>query len=148
MSLSNTQLQRRRRAQFKAQGLVYVHGWVTPAQAEAIRTIMMNKAVIYQPNQPALAEQRDADPAPVTSAVEPLGIHKHKPLQLRPKPNQPEAWSVWLGEDELGTVYHHRVDEAEQSVAVWIAYRRGGHSSRHETRAHAVAALLQEYSSL
>lgn len=152
MPPSNTRLQRQRRAQFKAQGLVYIRGWVTPAQAEAIQAIMANKSVTYQPNHhAATAISEDAphpDRDPSSDTLEQAGTHNHRPLQLRPKPNQPQAWSVWLGSDELGTVYRRRVDDGEQSVTVWVAYRSRGHSTRHETKAHAIAALLQEYNDL
>lgn len=40
MASRNADKQRRYRQRLSAQGLVHVQGWVTPAQAEAIRRIM------------------------------------------------------------------------------------------------------------
>ncbi len=40
MAYSNAEKQRRYRQRLQERGLVHVQGWVTPAQAEAIRRIM------------------------------------------------------------------------------------------------------------
>ena len=40
MAYSNVEKQRRYRQRLSARGLVHVQGWVTPAQAEAIRRIL------------------------------------------------------------------------------------------------------------
>ena len=40
MAYSNAEKQRRHRQRLSARGLVHVQGWVTPAQAEAIRRIL------------------------------------------------------------------------------------------------------------
>jgi hypothetical protein len=44
MASRNADRQRRYRQRLSARGLVHVQGWVTPAQAEAIRRIMAERA--------------------------------------------------------------------------------------------------------
>lgn len=150
MPSSDAEARRQRRAQLKARGLVFVRGWVTRVQAEAIRTIMAGKSVTYEPNHHAEPEPQSDTTSSIHSddAVESLGEHHGKALQLKPKSGQAEAWTVWLNTDELGTVYRHRVDDGEQLVTVWIAYRPRGHNTRHETRDRAIAALLKEYNGI
>ncbi len=141
--------QRRRRAQLKAQGLVYMRGWVTAAQAQAIRGIMANVSVTYEPNhRTPVTEEPAAEPDSNRPARREPAPDQHKSLKLKRKSPHLEAWTVWLGDDELGTVYRHRVDEGEQSISVWVAYRPRGHNTRHETRDHAIEALLQEYTAI
>ena len=43
MASRNAEKQRRYRQRLSARGLVHVQGWVTPAQAEAIRRIMAER---------------------------------------------------------------------------------------------------------
>jgi hypothetical protein len=43
MAYSNADKQQRYRQRLRARGLVHVQGWVTPAQAEAIRRIMAER---------------------------------------------------------------------------------------------------------
>ena len=43
MASRNADKQRRYRQRLSARGLVHVQGWVTPAQAEAIRRIMAER---------------------------------------------------------------------------------------------------------
>jgi len=43
MAYSNAEKQRRYRQRLQERGLVHVQGWVTPAQAEAIRQIMAGR---------------------------------------------------------------------------------------------------------
>lgn len=43
MTSRNAEKQRRYRQRLSARGLVHVQGWVTPAQAEAIRRIMAER---------------------------------------------------------------------------------------------------------
>ena len=150
MPSSDPGIRRQRRAQLKAQGLVYVRGWVTRAQAEAIQAIMAGKSVTYEPNHHGepVPETGTTHPVSQNETVESLGEHHGKALQLKRKSGQADAWTVWLNTDELGTVYRHRVDDGSQLVTVWIAYRPRGHNTRHETRDHAIAALLQEYNGI
>ena len=148
MPASAAATRRQRRAQLKAQGLEFVRGWVTRAQAEAIRAIMASKPVTYEPNQHTALLPEPEPSTQGDETVESTLEHHGKSLQLKPKSGQAGAWTVWLGSDELGTVYRHRVDAGEHRITVWVAYRPRGHNTRHETRDHAITALLQEYNGI
>ena len=146
MTQSSAEKQRLRRAK-KAQGLIHVRGWVSPKQAEAIDAIMANEAVDYRPVDDAVVNHSGSHsgsgPKPARRDP-PLDAAAKKP-RFQEKPDHPGAWTVWVGRIEIGTVYKHLVDEDPRPVTVWIAYRNGGHSSRHETRQHAAEALMREY---
>lgn len=133
--------QERLRRQRKAQGLIHIKGWVSPQQAEAIQAIMSNNPVQYQPLDEANVTQNNHQ-IPLSAKTS-----KNPPkLRYRKKTDHPDAWTVWAGRVELGTVYKHIIDEDPRPVTVWMAYRQGQRNrSRHETRQRAAEALLKEY---
>jgi hypothetical protein len=60
MAYSNAEKQRRYRQRLQERGLVHVQGWVTPAQAEAIRRIMGERGGCgAAPQAEQRAEQND-----------------------------------------------------------------------------------------
>ena len=59
MAYSNAEKQRRYRQRLSARGLVHVQGWVTPAQAEAIRQILAERDG-DAPHEP-LVQQREPE---------------------------------------------------------------------------------------
>ncbi|MEZ5591594.1 MAG: hypothetical protein R3F53_13120 [Gammaproteobacteria bacterium] len=124
-----------------ARGLVYIKGWVSPQQAEAILAIMSNNAISYQPIDEAelAASPAQADLHSNETAV------KRPRLRFEKKIDHPGAWTVWVGRIELGTIYKHVIDENPRPVTVWMAYQHGQRSTRHETRQLAAAALLKAY---
>ena len=65
MASRNADKQRRYRQRLSAQGLVHVQGWVTPAQAEAIRRLLTERDGAA-PHEP-LVQQREPKPASVRS---------------------------------------------------------------------------------
>ena len=143
MSNKRAEQERLRRLR-KAQGLVHIKGWVSPSQAEAIQTIMNNNPVHYKPMDDAVITPSGyADSALKSNS----NTHSDGRIKLRfeKKPDHPGAWTVWAGRVELGTVYKHIIDENPRPVTVWMAYRPGQRSSRHETRRLAAATLLKEY---
>jgi hypothetical protein len=142
MALSkNRQQQRQHRQQLKAQGLVHIRGWVTPQQAQAINAIMAGNTVSYAP------DQVDRQPPAHNNHDKQAAAGKaEKKLHFKKKPDHDDgAWSVWLDNAELGTVYKHVVDGDPHPVTVWVAYRHGGRSTRHVSRQLAAEALLSEY---
>lgn len=68
MASRNAEKQRRYRQRLSARGLVHVQGWVTPAQAEAIRRILAERDG-DAPHEP-LVQQREPKPASVRSRPE------------------------------------------------------------------------------
>lgn len=130
---------RQRRAERKRQGLVYLRAWVTPEQAAAIEAVLAGRAVHYDP-----ASATPPTPAAKPGRSTPTSAKSDK-LRFRKKAGHPGAWTVWLGNAELGTVYKNTVDEIPRPLTVWIAYRPGGRSSRHVSRQLAAEALRHEY---
>ncbi len=59
MASRNAEKQRRYRQRLSARGLVHVQGWVTPAQAEAIRRILAERDG-DAPHEP-LVQQREPE---------------------------------------------------------------------------------------
>jgi hypothetical protein len=142
MALSTSQQQRQRRQQLKAQGLVHIRGWVTPQQAAAIQSIMAGSAASYEPDQ----ADRQREPGSHNDENKAAAGKTEKKLHFKKKPDHDDgAWSVWLGNAEIGTVYKHVIDENPHPVTVWVAYRQGGRSTRHVSRQLAAQALLSEY---
>ena len=147
MSNKRAEQERLRRLR-KAQGLVHVKGWVSPSQAEAIQTIMNNNPVRYEPTDDAVitsAGYTDSALKANSNAHAASRADGRVKLRFEKKPDQPSAWTVWAGRVELGTVYKHIIDENPRPVTVWMAYRPGQRSTRHETRQLAAATLLKEY---
>ena len=142
MTKKQAEQQRLRRLR-KARGLVHIKGWVSPRQAEAIRAIMNNNPISYQPVDEAEIT-KTSNPTTITSNATETATQRQK-LRFEKKIDQPSAWTVWVGRIELGTVYKHIIDENPRPVTVWMAYRHGQRSTRHETRQLAAAALLKEY---
>ena len=60
MASRNADRQRRYRQRLSARGLVHVQGWVTPAQAEAIRRIMVARDGDEPPVAPGERVRRHA----------------------------------------------------------------------------------------
>lgn len=71
MALTNAEKQQRRRERLRARGWVHVQGWVTPAQAEAIRAIMQDRPVAYKPEEQPVTDHQPAAPEP-KPAQEPI----------------------------------------------------------------------------
>ena len=137
--------QERLRRHRKARGLVYIKGWVSPQQAEAILAVMSNNATNYQPVDEA---ELAASPAKTDLHSSESTVVKQPKLHFKKKVDHPGAWTVWVGHIELGTIYKHIIDENPRPVTVWMAYQHGQHSTRHETRQLAAAALLKAYKGL
>ena len=76
MASRNAEKQRRYRQRLSARGLVHVQGWVTPAQAEAIRRILAERDG-DAPHEP-LVQQREPKPASVRSRPERAGRPRAK----------------------------------------------------------------------
>ena len=60
MASRNAEKQRRYRQRLSARGLVHVQGWVTPAQAEAIRRIMAERGGESPDEEPGGRARRQA----------------------------------------------------------------------------------------
>ena len=76
MASRNADRQRRYRQRLQERGLVHVQGWVTPAQAEAIRRLLTERGGAA-PHEP-LVQQREPKPASVRSRPEPAGRPRAK----------------------------------------------------------------------
>ena len=72
-SLSPRGKQRCQRQRLKARGLVHVQGWVTPAQAEAIRQIMAGRGGAGRRTKGRRASRENLEPVSVRTRPDRAG---------------------------------------------------------------------------